>query len=472
MKNQSPFFMVYRGIDLIRNVVFFYLLLFVVNEGSSAKWVDYGRILFYIGVFYSSVAIIVNWTSTKYLVDEQKIQKQTGLFTKKIQTIPFDQVEHKIVKRNWFHRLTNTVGIDYQLVDSSEIVKLEMISQTQLLDKYDEVKQDDSHLKGYPELQHDTNTNTTIFKPNKIQMIKASFTSLSFFLIIPFSITMYTRIDQYLNLEVHTVNFINRIQDDRGILILFIISLIVCSIMIGLIFTFLKYGNDEFLIKDETIFVKKGTLNTSKIAIEKHKIQGIMLKQTLLKKLFGLYELKLIFNEDDKSGMQSIYPYFSRKEVQLFVEEALPMYSLQQTMQRLPKQALVVRLVRGVVLLAVIWLLSFTIQKWLPFSFYWLAIALSLIVIAGVISSYLQTEFSIAGTFLHLKKGIFGNEWKILRFEKMIGLDMHSSFLQSSFRLGTICFKQYTNHVEEQYLRDISLESISALSRHYQYKTK
>ena len=225
---QSPLLIVYKGVSIVRNAVFFYLLLFVVKKDSSAIVLEFGRAAFWFVLCFSVIYIVVDWWLTTFTVNDQQLTKRSGIFVRKTQQVPLAQLEQVTVKKHWFHRLTNTVACSYQLADANEELKIDMIAERQM--KYLQTRQSVQSADGL-----------VIFQPTRKQLVKASFTSLRFLLAIPFLATLYSRIDHFIRLEQYTVTVIEQVKTSSTWLIATIVIYIVVSVVCAVVFTFVKF---------------------------------------------------------------------------------------------------------------------------------------------------------------------------------------------------------------------------------------
>ena len=448
---QSPLLIVYKGISLIRNAVFYYLFLFVVKRDSSAAMIEFGRTTFWIIVCLSVVYILANWWVTTFKVDGHHLTKFSGIFVRKIQQIPVTQLEQVTLKRHWFHRLTNTVSFTYQLADANEELKIEMIDEQKM-----------SRLQTKQEARCNV-----IFQPTRRQLVKASFTSLRFLLAIPFLASLYSRIDHFIHLEQYTVKFIENVKTDSVWLVATIIAYIAVSVVCALVFTFVKFGQDRVVKYHDKLVIRKGIINESKVTLELSKITGIEVRQSFLKRLLGLAEIRLQFKSNDANELQSIYPYFEYGQAIALVNAHFPEFTIYSKQEKLTKASLLPRFFRASILTVVLWIGCYIGQDWLPFAYYWLGVGLSFTVLLGVVLAYKQFQFGVDHERIQLRHGIFGSKITIIRFCNICSLELEESLLQRWLGLRTMAVRTYTDQLVEYQLKDIRIQVLHDFQQAY-----
>lgn len=450
---QSPLLLLYKGLSLIRNAVFFYLFLFVVNRDSSAAIIGFGRSTFWLVLCISIIYILADWWVTTFNVDGHHLVKRTGIFAKKTQQIPVTQLEQVTLKRHWFHRLTNTVCLSYQLPDVNEELKIEMIDERKMM-----------HLQ----TKHEVERNI-IFKPTSKQLVKASFTSLRLLLAIPFLFSLYSRVDHFIHLEPYTVLLINKLKTDSVWLLATITSYIAVSIGCALIFTFVKFGQNQVVKDRDKLIIRKGIINESRVTIDFSKITGIEVRQNFLKRLLGLAEIRLKFKSKDANKLQSIYPYFEYEQAIAFINTHFPEFAFAAKQNKLTKVALIPRTFRASILTIIIWLVCALVQEWLPFPYYSLGTVLSITMLLGFVLAYKQFRFGVDKDRFQLKQGIFGSKITIVRFNNICSFEQEESLLQRWLGLRTVAIRTYTEQLSEYQLRDISAHDLKNLKKAYIY---
>lgn len=437
---QSPLLIAYKGISLLRNALFFYLFLFVVKKDSTMAIIELGRDMFWGAVSLSVLYVLADWWSTTFQLDAHHLTKRSGVLIRKTQQIPIAQLEQATVKRYWFHRITSTVAYTYQLADANEQLKIDMIDEKKFL--LNQASSDE--------------LDNIIFRPTNKQLAKATFTSFRFLLAIPLIASLYSKVDHFVQLDPYTLKFVEHLKSDTTWQVWTVVCYIVISILCALIFTFVKYGQDCVMKEEGKLIIQKGVVNQSKMIIELDKISGVEIRQSFLKRLLGLAEIRLQFKSKDENDLQSIYPYFEYEQALTFVEGHFPQFTMAGEQQKLTKVSLIPRLFRGGLLAGFLFGVCFAVRTWLPISFYWVGLALTLIVIFGVLAAYKQFRVSFDEDRIQLRYGIFGSKLTTIQIQNVIGLEVEQSLFQRSLGIQSITVRIYADQAAEYKLKDIS----------------
>lgn len=451
---QSPLLLVYKVFSIGRNAIFFYLFLFVVKRDSSAIFFEFSRNTFWFIIYFSLIYILLDWWLTTFKLDQQQLTKRSGIFVRKTQQAPIAQLEHVTVKKQWFHRLTNTVACSYQLVDAKEELKIEMIAEKKI---------NDLQTKPLPQSMHVD----IIFQPTRMQLVKASFTSLRFLLAIPFLASIYSRIDHFIHLEQYTATFIENVMTNSIWLISTIAVYVAISLLCALVFTFIKFGRDQVIKDENQLVIRKGMINESKVTMSLSNITGIEVRQSFLKRLLGLAEIRLQFKSRDVNELQSVYPYFEYEQAIAFVNTHFPKFTIYSEQDSLTKISLIPRIFRASMLLILIWFACFLGREWIPFSYYWLGTAGSFIVLVGVILAYLQFQFGVHDEQIQLRHGIFGSKITIIGLSNICDVELEQSLLQRWLGLRTMSVRAYTDQLVEYQLKDVRAEVLKNIQQAY-----
>src|SRR5699024_857622 len=160
---------------------------------------------------------------------------------------------------------------------------------------------------------------TVHFNPTRRDVIKASFTSLSFLVLIPIILSLYVKADQLLNLEERTEGFTSAILESWWFIAIIIILLIVVSVIFGIVKVYLQYGKYEISSDEERIYITQGVIDETSFSILKRNVQAVSIDQSLMKRILGIAEVKLISagslkaDEDNKLEISSLYPFLPKE---------------------------------------------------------------------------------------------------------------------------------------------------------------
>src|SRR5699024_2546138 len=126
------------------------------------------------------------------------------------------------------------------------------------------------------------------------------------------------------------------------------------SALIGIVWTFLKYGNYELSSDDDTIYIRKGIWEEKHLTIKKIRVQGVQMDQNILKRILGLTSVQLVMIQDGESDVSVLYPFLPTKRAVKIIEAILPQYEIRQERHKLSHGAFYVRFLTTTAVFAII----------------------------------------------------------------------------------------------------------------------
>ena len=144
-----------------------------------------------------------------------------------------------------------------------------------------------------------------------------------------------------------------------------------------------------------------------------------------------------------------------------------PAFSIFGKQEKLTKATLIPRLFRASILMIVLWISCYIGRHWLPFTYYWVSIALSFTVLLGVMLAYKQFQFAVNHERIQLRHGIFSSKVTIIRFCNICSLELEQSVLQRWLGLRTLAVRTYTDQLVEYKLKDVRVPVLHDLQQGY-----
>ncbi|WP_174880407.1 PH domain-containing protein, partial [Metabacillus niabensis] len=245
-----------------------------------------------------------------------------------------------------------------------------------------------------------------------------------------------------------------------------LVLFILCSVIFGMIRTFLKYGKYEISSDDNRIYIHKGVLEETAFSIAKDKVQAIEIEQSLMKKILGLAEVKLTSVGSMKIGDESLdvntlYPFLPVKQAYKIVSDLLPSYKVEEAMVRLPKKSFWVRLLKP----SWIWIIATAVLFFVKPKFFqleeswWLCSILLLVIIMIVrVLNYINSGYLLNEQFIQIKHGGLTTTLFISKRDKIIEVVVTRTLLQKLFGLSSIATTNRANPVEQNKIDDVPIE--------------
>ncbi|SDZ08794.1 putative membrane protein [Evansella caseinilytica] len=472
-RRYHPLQILFELIKLIKTAAAFAVFLFVIKSGSQSVFITSGRVIFFLIVGASLVFIVLKWFTHKYELDDTSFHLYTGVFTKSKRTIPFSKIQNVKYHASFFHRLLKVTSIRFEtgMAEESGTVEFTVVSweeaaelEAHVTKTLDEERSVDC---GTDELERNEQAGNRViyFTPTKKDTIKASFTSLSFLVLIPVIATLYSNINDVINVEEKAAGIFPYILSSEWIVILVVVIVVIASVVFGIARTFLKYGKYEIAADAERIYITKGMVEITSFSVLKARVQAIEIKQSALKRLLGLAEVKLIcagsFDSEETADTSSLYPFLPVERAYELVAEILPMYQVTPEMARLPKTALPLRLLWP----GWFWIVAtgalgyfrpavFGIeQSWWIFS-----VMMLLFLIVHRLLAFFNARYMLSEQFIQFRTGSLSTNLFVSKRDKVIEVAVTRNVFQRRLGLASIGTINRANPVHHTGVNDIPVE--------------
>ncbi|MCP3774368.1 PH domain-containing protein [Paenibacillus sp. MZ04-78.2] len=490
-KRYHPLTMVLKLWKLVKVSFVIAMYLFVINFGSDSTFLKYGRITFFVWIGVSVLVILLKWLTHKYKLDDASFHLYEGVFTKSGRTIPFAKIQNVNRHTTLFHRLFNVTSIRFEtgLTGEEAAVEFEVIS---LAEAGNMEKHVASPVPGEPATAHDgeavaesyaeaVNPRRTVhFKPTKKDVMRASFTSLSFLVLIPLLASFYSKIDEIFHVKQEAKGLFSTLKESWWIAAILLVVLVVVSVAFGIVRTFVKYGKYEISSDSDRIYITKGLIDESVFSILKQRVQAVEITQSVLKRLLGLAEVKLISagglgDGEDKLEISTLYPFLPVQRAYEMISEILPAYEVTREMKRLPAKSLWLRMFRP----SWLWILStaalfYFKPRFLGFEQTWwvLSGALLMWIIVSRWLDYTNTRYVLKDNFIQFKTGSLTTALFVSKREKVIEVKVTRSVVQKWLGLASVGTINRAKPVRHAGIDDAPIELAESFVKWYMGRRK
>ncbi|OZI13189.1 hypothetical protein CEW92_02905 [Bacillaceae bacterium SAS-127] len=455
---------------LVKENIFFFMLLFILNFNSDKTYIKILQIIFIVYVVWRLLWLLIDWFTSKYEIKENAIHLQSGIFSRSYRTVPFSKVQNIQRRTTMIHKFLRVTSMtletaaagDESSVTMDVLLKKEadqleeQINRVRAGEHFANEELAENSLDQYEETKlvaSIAEEKTVHFTPTTKDLLKASFISLSFFILFP----IVFKLDDIFQIEMLAKDVFEVISKSWWIISLVSVVLILLSVGIGMIRTFMKYGKYEISSDSQSIYIKKGVLDESAFSIQKEKVQAVVITQSFMKRLLGLAEVELISaGQTDFEGMEtnSLYPFLPVQRAYDMIEEILPGYRVERNMERLPKEAFWVRMIRH----SVFWLVVTVAVFYFKPSFWYIPVALTAFAYLIKILNYKNSRYRITEEFIQMKTGAFNTNLFITKRSKVIEIEVTQTKLQKSFGLATINTVNRSKPIHHEELDDVPVE--------------
>lgn len=443
----------YDVVTIVKDYFFIALILFVVSRSDSMVFSSL-RWLFLAFIVLVTLAKITTWLTFRYQLDGERIHLKRGLFTKQEQTIPRSRIQNVQRNTSFAHRITGLTSLLLEVVDGAEAeMKFDALTnkQAEAIERFVQGEQAAAPI-----------VRDVLFTPTTSELVKASFTSLSFLLIIPLGLKVWQFTGDW---RIET----SWLQHTWVIALLSVLAIIL-AVGGGIAKIFFTYWGYTIDADATRIYIRRGVLSENRFTVEKQRIQAIEYKQSLLKRMLGLMGITLITTGDaslESKTIRELYPYLPTDKAQTLVSDLLPQYALAPPTKRLPKRALIVRLLRPSYMFVVllIALRYFQPTYWYA-AFGWLV----LLTIVRLLDFY-TTRYEVA-TMFQMQTGALEVSRLVYARAKLIEIEIKQSFWQRRFGLASIHITGRGAPVRHATLRDVTWQETQAFVAWYYERTE
>lgn len=480
-KRFHPFIIAMNLFDLFKYSAFL-IFFFILSLGIKSSLYTYGRIAFVLLFALTIFKVFADWFVQKYKIEDHSFYMYKGLFTKNEQVIPFSKIQNVQRRTSFLQRIfkltsltleTGISGADsavgFKVISINEADRIEDILKQSELDNEDDQETTDNLEIPFEQV----NANRIVhFIPTKKDILKASFTSFSFLLVIPIIGSIYSKLRKLDGIEEKAEGFLSGIVLSGFVLAGIAIAFIIISVIIGIIRTYLKYGKYNIASDNERIYITKGVLNQSTFSILKDKVQAIEITQSTMKRLLGLAEIKLISAGgigEEALDTNSLYPFLPVKQAYVMIQEILPSYEITQTMERFPKKSFWIRMLKPywfwLIATGVLFYFKPTVvveQAW------WiLSIGLFVLIVMLRVLDYLNMRYIINDKFIQFKTGSLQTSVFISKRDKIVEVQVTRSKMQQWLGLASIGTINRAKPVHHTGVDDIPVEMATTFYKWY-----
>src|SRR5699024_1622511 len=206
-----------------------------------------------------------------------------GIFMKHTSTIPFSKIQNVTRKTTIFHKIFGLTSVTFETAMDGEddAIHFEVLSRQHAnfliglvqTDKQNALQneqvnsdatQTESQENKDPKQDAVQKTNRTVhFTPQRQDLWKASFTSLSFLAFIPIAFGVLDYINPLLPETDQVEGIFQLLLDSKWIFIVIIILAVTIAVAFGALRTFIRYGRYEISSDAAHIYIDRGVLNES-----------------------------------------------------------------------------------------------------------------------------------------------------------------------------------------------------------------
>lgn len=472
-KRQHPLWIILKIGSSIREVIIPIIYFFVINMRSDSTFVKYGSIALIIYMIYRIITILLEWKNSTYLFTDKNLELITGRLISNKRYITLNRIQSVQQHTSFLHRLFNltsliittgttgdnaTVKLEMIKKDEAEQIQLQLNEQT--LTKDDIQAENETTVRSHP-------TRTEHYKMSFKEIVIISVTSLYFLASIPIVLSIYFKIVEFFSLDVYTNQLFLFLKQSFILIGIVIIIAIIVLTLIGIIITYIRYGHYTVSSNYDYIYITRGIFTKTSFSIPKDKVNGISIKKGFIRRMFNIVEVELVIVGDllDENELKTniLFPFISEHRARHLLPEILPTFNINETMNRLPSEALFLILIRPSYFLVFITVLVLFFWP----EYWFIPLALLLLIIGSRVLEYKRTSYNVINNDIQIQTGSFSTTLFITRREKIDQFTIDQSFIQQRLGIASISITTRGQPIYNVQLLNIPTEQASLYCHWY-----
>jgi len=431
--------------ELILWIVFFAIF---ISSNSNPIFMIGGIAAGAIYLIYNFVSIFLDWKHFKYVFTDKEMYIYEGRFIKEDRFIPLERIQGISQNTHFFHRLFGLTSLLLETGSNEKksSIKLEMITYEEAA----RIQKHLGHINFIPKKENESDIQKVeLIEPQYIsrdkhyemapkEILVKSLMSLKLLLLIPLIQEVYSNINDFISIDGYINEIISFFQKSWFLMSLGILILLIMSLVYGMIKTYIQYGNFQVTSDQHRIFIRTGVFNKTEFSIPKEKIQAININTNLLKRWFGLVQVKIIsitdMEDKDMRTAKVLFPLIDKNRALLLIPEILPAFKIDTKMIGVPKYTIFIKMVRS----SYIWIIGTILTYYFWAEFWYIPIILFVLINTSQILNGLYSGYKLNGEFIQLQRGGFSTNLFITNRKNIEELKIVESGLQRLFGLATL----------------------------------
>lgn len=403
---------------------------------------------------------IIIWLKTYISIDDETITIERQTVNRRIDTIGIRNIANVNIEQNLFERIigtckvkldTNTLSTanetDVAIILKKDIAeqfkaKIMKCLQAQTTDIVNQAEEIESEGKA---TQH-SHKRSYQYEATKKDIIWNSICQISFLTLCVLISTLGVGI---LNL-MEVIEMLQTAQGYEGMGIKLVVSVaFIGSGIWALIKSFFDYGDFKVAREQDKIYLKYGLLKKVEYTLPIEKMNGLVIKQTLIARLIGRYIIEVInIGSGDETGElgNRLALACTKEEMTRLLGNLLPEYPLPQIekIQKQPRKAIIlqgIKYIMGICIVVLVIELGIKIldkdleqiHKWLQIS---IVIAMVGLAFLRILLGYYTKGTYVGEGHMTIATGMLRREITILRYDKIQYVTIKENSLSSVWKVA------------------------------------
>lgn len=410
------------------------------------------------------ISAIVGWYYKVYWVENNVLHVKQGLFVKKESYLNKERVQTINTSSNVLYQMLGLKKIQIETAgggDEAE-VSLAGITVEEATELIAMLNESASELKVEKTLEEvevkeiiTEEKQAREYKLTWKEILIASVTSGQFGLLFSLIFFVYHQVDEYIPKWIENSVKSYVMEHDIYGWILMIAILLVLSWIISTIGYALKHGDFTVNRRNDEVRISQGLLERKELVLKLHRIQGITIKEGILRQPFGYCAVQVeVIQSEGKEEKVTLHPIIRKDRVQQLLAHLQLPYELNASITSLPKAALRRYLIDSFIFFAMLAIpltgISIYFEK---YYIMWALLPLAILIFTLGYATFKTNGYSVNGEQITLVYRSVGKYTGLIRRRHVQSMEKTQSYFQRCADLCTYKFSSASSSYKIEHTR-------------------
>lgn len=430
----------------------------IFSGNISLRWFLIVGGIFLLLLIIFGAGDFINKYRTRFWIEDKKFILKDGVFTRREKELDVGRIQSIDFNEPVLHRLFGAVkleiktpgeGITIDTIKKAQAEELQSIlykEKDRINEGSDSVVTDVEIGDSSPwpkEEEPETSKKefNILYKMSGKELLLMAMTSgaLGSFIAIVFA--FLNLIGATFLIEVYLEYFENVFQSLAIGLTIAILFFVAAGYVIGILILLIKYYNYTLKNHHDDLAVEYGLLEKKHKSVNINRVQNIVIKDSLLRRLIGYYSLSVTitsedFSKDNANGSVVLLPFIKKNEIYNIIQEIFPNYHVEQPDKIVPRRGYR----RYFQIMTAIFIIVTAVVQYFWWSYAWIVgLVLILVTVLSGIYSARNNGYKINGEEINvLSTAFFTRSHFVIKHDKVIGAKINENPLLIRAKLANI----------------------------------
>ncbi|TBX75986.1 hypothetical protein E0M25_15615 [Bacillus mycoides] len=404
------------------------------------------------------------WYYTTYWVENNVLHVKQGLFVKKESYLNKERVQTINTSSGMLYQVLGLKKIKIETAGGGDDAEVSLAGITveeateliaMLNEPTPEVKAEETSEEVVETEIITEEKQATEYKLTWKEILLASITSGQFGLLFSLIFVVYNQVDEYIPKWIK--NSVESYVMDHDIYgwIYMVAILLVVSWIISTIGYALKHGNFTVNRKNDEVRISQGLLEKKELVLKLHRIQGITIKEGILRQPFGYCAVQVeVIQSEGKEEKVTLHPIIRKDRVQQLLAHLQLPYELNTNIISLPKAALRRYLIDSFIFFAMLAIpltgISIYFEK---YYIMWALLPLAILIFTLGYATFKTNGYGVTGEQITMVHRSIGKHTGLVRRRHVQSIEKTQSYFQRRADLCTYTFSSASSNYKLEHTR-------------------